>query len=83
MSWQCIIIACLTCGSAKNKILSKRRKHLNLRIWLFVMAAMAFPCNGILLIQGNLPRSIQVVFQIYWNIMLVFLYPISIVNNYH
>ena len=34
------------------------------RCWkyIFGMANMPFPCNGILLIQGNLPRIIQVVF---------------------
>ena len=45
---------------------------------LFGMAPMPFPYNGILLIQGNLPRVIQVVYQMYRNIMLVFLSPISI-----
>ena len=29
---------------------------------IFGMAGMQFPCNGILLIQGNLPWVIQVVF---------------------
>ena len=38
---------------------------------------MPFPCNGILLMQGNLPRVIQVVLQMYRNIMLVFPSPIS------
>ena len=47
------------------------------------MAAMPFSCNGILLIQGNLPRDIYVVFQMYRNIMLVFLPPISIFYNKH
>ena len=45
------------------------------------MAAMLFPCTGFLLIQGNLTRVIQLVFQMYRNIMLVFLspnFPISI-----
>ena len=37
------------------------------------MAAMPFSCNGILLIQGNLPRVVQVVFQMHKNILLVFL----------
>ena len=45
---------------------------------LFGMAAMPFPINGILLIQVNLPRVIPVVFQMYRNIMLVFISPISI-----
>ena len=39
---------------------------------------MPFPFNGNLLIQGNLLRVIQVDFQMYRNIMLVFLSPISI-----
>ena len=53
-------------------------KHWTQKI--FGMAAMPFPCNGILLFQGNLPRVTQVVFQMYRNFMLVFLSPISIFN---
>ena len=41
-------------------------KHERNRI--FGMAAMPFPCSGILLIQGNLLRVIQVVFQMYRSI---------------
>ena len=47
---------------------------------IFGMAATSFHWNGILLIKGNLPRVIQVVFQMYRNIMLVFLSLISIFN---
>ena len=39
---------------------------------------MPFPCNGVLLNQIILPRVIQVFFQVYINILLVFLSPISI-----
>ena len=39
---------------------------------------MPLPCNGVLLIQGNLPKVIQGFFQMHRNIMLVFLSPISI-----
>ena len=41
------------------------------KIYFLGMAAMPFPCNGILLIQCNLPRVIQVVFQMYRNIVCV------------
>ena len=39
---------------------------------IFEMAGMPFPCNGILLFQGNLPRVIQVVFLMYRNNLPVF-----------
>ena len=39
-------------------------------LFFFGMAAMPFSCNGILHFQGNLPRVIQVVFQMYRIILL-------------
>ena len=55
---------------------------LESKFWknIFRMAAIPFPCNCILLFQGNLPRVTQVVFQMYRNFMLVFLSPISSFN---
>ena len=41
----------------------ERRLEVALGKGLFEMAAMPFTCNGILLIQDNLPRVIQVIFQ--------------------